>query len=282
MKQIFLFVMCFGLAACERVVSLDLPEGEKQLVVEARIERVRGAVTGDQRFRLTTTDGYFSNAAPPPARGAVVRVSDDAGTLVTFSESPTEPGVYTSASLVGTTGRRYTLQIDWQGNRYEASETLEAVAPIDTLYFQDRIGMAGPKLGKRATIDFRDPGGKKNYYVWDQYVAGVRLIIPDSTLRVRVIAPDDGLDGRRIRRFQPYDGVPVATGAQVLVRQMALSEGLYRYYFALSDQASNDGSPFSVPLSSVRSNIANRTNSALRPLGYFMATEVAEARATVP
>ncbi len=282
MKPIYLLAMCLSLGACERVVALDLPEGPKQLVVEARIERVRGAVTGEQRFRLTTTDNYFSNNAPPPARGATVRVGDDAGTIVTFMESLTEPGVYTTSLMTGVLGRRYTLQIDWQGDRYEATEALEPVPAIDTLYFQDRTSTFGPKLGKRATIDFRDPGGKKNYYVWDQYVNGVRQVVPDSTFRVRVIAPDDGLDGRRIRRFQPYDGIPVASGSQVLVRQMALSESMYRYYFALSDQASNDGSPFSVPLSSVRSNIANRTRSDRRPLGYFMATEVAEARAAVP
>ena len=63
---------------------------------------------------------------------------------------------------------------------------------------------------------------------------------------------------------------------------MSLSETGYRYYRALSDQSTNDGSPFSVPLASVRSNIANITNPSHRPLGYFMATEVAEARARVP
>ena len=63
---------------------------------------------------------------------------------------------------------------------------------------------------------------------------------------------------------------------------MSLSEAGYRYYRALSDQSSNNGSPFSVPLGSVRSNIVNLTNSSHRALGYFMASEVAEASAKVP
>jgi hypothetical protein len=259
-----------------------LPEGSKQLVVEARLERVRGTVSGEQQIRLTTTDAYFSNTALPPARGASVRVTDDAGRVVVFIESATEPGTYFTTDLVGVIDRRYTLQIDWQNERYEATESLNAVAPIDSLYFRDRTTQSGPKDGLRATIDFRDPPNAKNFYLWDQYVNGQRLVVPDSSFKTRVVAQDDGLDGRTVREFQPYDGIPVGKGATVLVRQMALSESLYRYFRALSDQSSNDGSPFAVPLASVRSNIANVTRADHRALGYFMATEVAEARSTVP
>ena len=92
--------LCLGLGACEQVVRLDLPEGAKQLVVEARLERVRGAVSGMQRIRLTTTDAYFSNTAPPPARGATVQVSDAAGRSFAFTESSAEPGVYVTTSLM--------------------------------------------------------------------------------------------------------------------------------------------------------------------------------------
>lgn len=270
------------LTGCEKVVSIDLNEGPKQLVIEARLERVRGAVSGAQTVRLTTTDSYFSNAAPPPARGATVRIVDDAGTITALTEDAAAPGVYRTTSLIGQIGTRYTLKVDYQGEHYEATETLLPIAPIDTLYFMDRKGQLGPKEGKRATIDFQEPGNVQNFYVWDQYVDGVRLLSPDSTIKFRVVGPDDGLDGRRIREFQPYDGVAIKSGSQVLIRQMALSEPMYLYYLALSNQAANDGSPFSVPLASVRSNIANTTNVRHRPLGYFMATEVAEARARAP
>jgi Domain of unknown function (DUF4249) len=282
MKRMIHLALCLGLVGCERVVSIELAEGPKQLVVEARLERVRGAVSGAQVVRLSTTDSYFSNAAPPPARGATVRVLSDAGETVPFTESPTEAGVYRTESLTGVVGRRYTLQITYQGETYEATEPMMGVPPIDTVYFAPR-NTAGPAAkGVRATIDFTDVAGVRNYYLWDQYVNGSRLIVPDSAFRVRVAAADDGLDGRDVREFQPYDGIEIPPGADVLIRQMALSETVYRYYRALSDQSSNDGSPFSVPLSSVRSNVANRTNASHRALGYFMATEVAEARARAP
>jgi hypothetical protein len=81
-----------------------------------------------------------------------------------------------------------------------------------------------------------------------------------------------------VTQFQPYEGIAIPPGGEVLVRQAGLSEGMFRYYFALSDQVSADGSIFSVPPSSVRGNVANRTDPRRYPLGYFFATEVSEAR----
>jgi hypothetical protein len=272
-------------AACERVVELDLPEGAEQLVVEARLERVQVGngfdTSGVQRIRLTTTDQYFSNTDAPPARGAVVQVVDASGRAVAFSELASTPGTYETRVLSLVTGAAYTLRIDWRGDRYEATETVMPVARIDSIYPAERTGFLGPREGDRATIDFRDVGQVKNYYLWDQFVNGRRFVAPDSTFPFRVVAADDGLDGRRVQNFQPYDGVVIKAGDTVLVRQMALSEPLYRYFLAIGDQAQGGGSPFSVPAGSVRGTVANRTRPEVRALGYFMATEVSEARMVV-
>jgi hypothetical protein len=134
----------------------------------------------------------------------------------------------------------------------------------------------------RATIDFTDPRGTKNFYLWDQYVDGVRLIAADSSFRYRVVGADDFLNGTEVTGFQPYDGIAVAPGQEVLVRQLGISEDAYRYYSALSEQTTNDGSPFGVPSASLRGNVTNLTSAAHFPLGYFIAGEVAEARARLP
>ncbi|MDZ7630807.1 MAG: DUF4249 domain-containing protein [Gemmatimonadaceae bacterium] len=267
--------------ACERVVGVTIPAATPRLVVEARLERVRGAVTGQQRVRLTTTDDYFSTTAPPPATGAVVRVEDDSGRVVTFTASDSAPGTYETAFLVINPGRRYTLRITYGGEEFEATETATTGVEIDSLYFASRNGNAGPALGLRATIALRDPAGTKNFYLWDQFIDGRRVISPDSDRFTRVVASDDFRDGETIPGFQPYQGIVVPFDALVRVRQIAISEQAYRFYSTLSEQSRNDGSPFGVPAASLRGNIANRTTPANVGLGYFIVAEVTEAQRRV-
>lgn len=266
---------------CERVVGIEVDTGPERLVVEARLEAVNGAPSGRQSIRLTTTAPYFSNAPAPGARGAVVQVRDDQGRAVRFAESST-PGTYVTDSLVAAVGRTYTLRIEWRGDVYESTDRLDAVANIDSLYFIARPRRDAAKEGVRATIDLRDPPVVANYYLWDQFVDGVRQIAPDSLFRARIAASDEFFQGRRLRQFQPFDGVRVRSGQEVLIRQYSISETVWRYYDALNQQTNGDGSPFSTPPSSVRGNVANVTRPDVRALGYFSASAIAERRARVP
>lgn len=278
MPRWLLLAFCTALLGCERVVALDIAEGPRRLVVEARLERVLGAVSGAQVIRLTTTSPYFAAAASPAARGALVTVADDSGEVTTFTESGVV-GEYTTSQLVVVAGRRYFLRIDYDGARYEATEVAQSVAPIDLLYLDTpQPGRFAGSEGVRATIDFADPAGERNFYLWDQYVNGIRQLGPDTSYKSRVSASDDAFDGILVERFQPYEGVDIPAGGTVLLRQIGLSEAMFRYYFALSDQVSADGSPFSVPPAGVRGNVANRTDPARFPLGYFFVAEVSEAR----
>ena len=197
-----------------------------------------------------------------------------------FGESAVA-GTYATDRLVITAGRRYTLSINFESQQYQATEQAQPVVPIDSLYFDaPKPGRFSGTGGLRATIDLVDTPNVRNFYLWDQFVDGVRQLGPDSSFKLRVAALDDGFDGLPITGFQPYEGIDIRPGSTVLMRQIALSENMYRYYFALSDQVGADGSPFSVPPSSVRGNIANRTDPSRLPLGYFYVSEIAEARAT--
>jgi hypothetical protein len=273
-----------ALSACERVVDVEVAEGPVRLVVEGRVELVLGAATGRQRIRLTTTDAFANNREPPPAAGARVEIADDAGRSVLLTESASEPGVYVTDALLAEVGRVYTLRIDYLGDRYEASDRLAAVPPIDTLYFVfEEANIAVGDSGFRAAIDYTDPAGRRDFYLWEQFVDGQSQIIPDPGNRFRVIRNDDFTDGATIVGYQPYDESVIEPGQDVLIRQIALSEASYRFYFALFEQAAGDqGSPFSTPPASVRGNVANLTTPGHFPLGYFVAAQVAEARGRLP
>jgi Domain of unknown function (DUF4249) len=279
MRAIIHVTLLLAPLACERVVGLDLPEGPRRLVIEARLERVIGRVNGNQSITLTTTAPYFSDAPAPPATGAIVRVTDEDGAVVTFSEP--SPGRYTTDRLTVRVGVEYRLTITHEGQTYEATEVAQSVAPIDSLYFDlPKPGRFSGTEGVRATIDLADPPGTGNFYLWDQFIDGVRVLGPDSSFKYRMVAMDDAVDGLTIRGFQPYEGIDIPVGSTVVMRQIGLSERMYLYYFAFSDQVSADGSPFAVPPASIRGNVSNVTNPSRFPLGYFHAAEVAEARAT--
>lgn len=266
-------------AACTRVVDLDLVESRRQLVVEARLE----SGTFVQQIRLSTTD-EFSRAGPPPAAtGAIVVVADEAGGSYPFTEQPARPGSYTAAGIPLAVGRRYTLTIDYQGARYRAEQVMVDVAPIDSLYFKfEKAGIAQGDSGFRAVIDYSDPPGQHNFYLWEMYVDGVRGIATDPGARFRVISDDEFYDGGVVIGYQPYDELVVEPGQLVEVRQLGISEEAFRYYFVLFEQTTSGGGPFSTPPASVRGNVANLTDPGHRALGFFLASSVASRFRTVP
>ncbi|MEO7999305.1 MAG: hypothetical protein ABI852_17780, partial [Gemmatimonadaceae bacterium] len=106
----FLLCLCaaISLAACERVVDLQIPNGPRRLVVEARLERALDFSAAAQVIKLSTTADYFSGEYPPAASGATVRVTDDLNRITTFAETGT-PGLYQAPTsfAVGRT-RKYT------------------------------------------------------------------------------------------------------------------------------------------------------------------------------
>lgn len=269
-------------AGCERVVDVDIPDPEPRLVVEGRIERIKEAPSGGQRIRLSTTAGFFDNRLPPPATGASVLVVDGSGRAFPFPE--VEPGVYETENLFANVGETYTLILEYQGDVYEASALLHEVAPIDSLYFQyEEESLIIEEEGFRAAINFVDPAGVENYYLWEQLIDGVNEIPPDPQNNLNLVSKDEFYDGQDVIGFQPSDEIAIATGQHTAIRQIALSRLAYEYYYQLFEQnALGTGNPFSFPPATVRGNITNLDRPHRFAFGLFEAAEVSVAEATAP
>lgn len=268
---------------CTRVVDLTVDEGPVRLVVEGRIELIKGDTLGLQRIRLTTTDAFANPTAVPAATGATVVVTDDQGRVYPFAESSTRPGDYLARGLIARIGGRYTLAIRYDGDRYEGTDQVRSVSPIDSLYFVFKPKtIASGDSGFRARIDYADPPGKGNYYLWELFVGDTARLSRDPGNRFRVISEDRFYDGGRVIGYEPFDEEVLESDDRVLMRQVALSEASFRFYAALFEQSAGGGSPFSTPPASVRGNVANMDRPARYPLGYFVAAEVAERRGIVP
>ena len=157
------------------------------------------------------------------------------------------------------------------------------MSPIDSLYFVYKAKAVAVKdSGFRAVIDYADPLGKGNYYLWELVVNDTLRLSRDGGNRFRVISEDRFYDGGLVIGYQPFDEEVVDAGDRGLMRQVALSEASFRYYAAMFEQSNGGGSPFSTPPASVRGNLANLDHPTLYPLGYFLAAEVSAWRAVVP
>ncbi|MEL6822096.1 MAG: DUF4249 domain-containing protein [Calditrichota bacterium] len=278
MKTIFLYMLllfCYLLIGCETVIDLDLPQSQQRLVVEGRIEKVKGVNSGMQRIRLSLTEDFFNTELPPVATGASVLVTDASGRSWEFAESTSEPGLYSTDSLFAEIDMTYTLLIQYDGEEYEAQETLHAVPPIDSIYqvfveeneFEDE--------GLRARIDYRDPINEQNYYLWEQYADGELQLVPDPGNKFNLIASDEFYNGQQVVGYEPNEEAILEPGQTVMIRQVALSQQTYSYYFIIFEQTSS-ADLFDPPPATIRGNVVNKTNSDNYALGYFSAAEVAE------
>jgi hypothetical protein len=258
------------------VIQIDLEEGQKRLVIEGRIEKIKEKNIGYQSITLSTTSNYFSNSQTPRVSGAAVSVTDDSGNIYPFQESSSTAGLYETNSLFAEIGSTYTLLITYNGEQYRGSSTILPVAPIDSIYQEFKPETLFDEEGIRIKIDFSDPAVSGNYYKWQQFQDGVSLIDLNPGTKWTLISPDEFFNGLQVIGKEPNDEMIYETGQKALVRQLSISKSEYDYMFLLYDQATGGG-PFDAPPATIRGNMENITNPENYPLGYFGASEVAEA-----
>lgn len=259
--------------ACQEVININLEEGQKRLVVEGRIALYKEKPSTVQEIRLTTTSDYFSNTQAPAAVNAEVSISDNKGQTILLREY--EPGIYRTEELTPAIGNTYELTITYGGELYRAKETLLAVPQIDSIYQVFIEENLFDKEGLRLKIDYQDPEEEINYYYWEQYQDGMSMINPNPGTKWSLVSNDELYNGQYIKGRLINDEFIYTSGQIGVIRQIALSEYAYKYYFALFDQEGSRGN-LSAPPAPLRGNISNLTNEDNYALGYFYAAEISE------
>jgi hypothetical protein len=266
--------------SCQEVITIDLEEGTKRLVVEGRIEKNIENPSGYQAINLSATADYFANDVIPPATGAEVTIIDDDGKIFSMTESASEKGLYETSQLFPEIGKKYTLKIIYSGETYQATEMMIPVTSIDSIYQNFREENTFDEEGIRINIDYSDPAEETNYYYWEQYRNGLTRIIPNPGTKWTLVSSDELYNGQTIRGKIPNDELIYVAGDRAEVIQIALSEFAYKYYFAIFDQEGSRGG-LSTPPAPIRGNIKNLTDPDHYPLGYFYASEISVATITV-
>ena len=165
------------------VVLLALGQGcvqsyDPQLVLDANLVVVNGIITdqaGPQTVSLSRSRSSKDSAsASSPISNARVQVLIN-GTPVSLAEDALQPGLYAlPAGFRGRVGSTYQLQIKTaEGAEYQSSvETMAAVPAIQRAF--GLFNPDGPKLTADALptpvndifVDFQDPAGDRNFYLW--------------------------------------------------------------------------------------------------------------------
>jgi hypothetical protein len=253
-----LVTLLLAATGCEKVVNLNLKTSASQLVIE-------GNLVDDNRpcqVSLSTSANYTDTNTFAPVTGATVTLADNAGSTETLREAT--PGQYTGASVLGVSGRTYTLRVETGGASYVAVSTLPApVVPFEKLSTQ--LSVIGTD-NIQAVVDYTDPVGLGNSYLFRQYRNG-RI---NNTIFVQ---NDQFTDGKHItqtlRTFSNSSTDPnnlnkLVSGDSLQVEMQNIDPSAYEYFRTLNLILTTGGAPSTTPANP-------KSNFSGGALGYFSA-----------
>ena len=250
--------LLFFATSCEKVVNLNLKTTTAQLVIE-------GNLSDDNRPCLVTLNrsaNYTDTNTFEAVRGATITLTDNAGGQETLRENATTPGQYAGATLRGVPGRTYVLRVETGGTAYVATSTLPApVVPFDKLTTQ--VSTVGSRI--QAVVDYRDPAGSGNSYLFRQYRNG-RL---NNTIFVQNDQFNDGKAVSQVLRLagpsnDPNDVNKLVAGDSLRVEMQNIDANVYEYFRTLNLILTTNPATATTP-ANPKSNFSGGV------LGYFSA-----------
>ncbi|MCD6066388.1 MAG: hypothetical protein K0S33_1214 [Bacteroidetes bacterium] len=277
---LFLFT-AIVLSSCQKVVQVDVPEGETLLVVDAWINDLPGT----QTVRLTTTVPVFDPNRTPTANGATVILTDlSNGKQYTFNQN-IGTGNYEFTPATGDTlaveTHQYQLSIAWQGNSYSALSTLNRTTTIDTVgYDQVKDFASGELEGYAVWLFGKDiPGPKRDYYWIKSYRNGV-LYNQSNVINISEDAGGgESTDGLcfipPVAYFTvlPFDK-PLQVNDTYTAEVHSLNKESYEYLYQMYTQINNSQAGlFATTPENLRTNI-KPVGNAPRAVGWFNMAKV--------
>jgi hypothetical protein len=244
---------------CEKIVDLNLKTSTAQLVIE-------GNLVDDNKpcqVSVSRSANYTDTNTFEAVRGATITLADNAGGLETLRETAT-PGQYLGATLRGVPGRTYTLRVETDGAAYVATSRLPApVVPFEKL--STRLSAFGTD-NIQAVVDYTDPAGKGNSYLFRQYRNG-------KLNNAIFVQNDEFTDGNHISQAlrtrsssstDPNELDKLVPGDSLRVEMQNIDPGVYEYFRTLTLILTAGGAPTTTPANP-------KSNFSGGALGYFSA-----------
>jgi hypothetical protein len=257
--------------SCEKEINLDYKNTSPKLVVEGDILWGMDTVINQQELKLSLSANYTGNTNPLPITNAIVIVNDGTNN---YTYNHIGNGVYRS-SFIATTNKTYKLIINYEGDEYNAYETLKAgSAAIDSLTVNYFPPVLGSPEGNFITVNTTDPLNERNLYLWQLYINDQLMINPSPGNIYRAIQKDDFFNGQPLINYLPFDNFPVVTGDIARLHQLNISEQMYNYYYSIFNLTASSSVSGDVPPGNIKGNIVNLNKPDKNALGYFGACSI--------
>ena len=250
-------------SACEKDITVDLPQQEEKIVVEGYITPGAAAyvfVSKTAGFFEPTDNNSLLNSA---VKNATVILSDGTMTDTLVAPAPDIGYLYLSPVIRGEVGKIYTLIVKLDDGRSVSSvTTIPPAVPLDSLWFKERA-VNDDRGWVWATLS--DPAYPGNCYRWfakrlgkdDDFIAPIGSVSEDKFFNGlsfdfaynRGIAPfseaeDDNNDNAGY----------FLTGDSIVVKFASTTKESFDFWRSAEAQAASNGSPFGSP-SPLKSNI---------------------------
>lgn len=267
------FLLFFGLLfilSCEDLIELELNDTNEILVVEAYINWIKERKTSEQEVRLSLSSPYFKSTYKP-ANGAIVTIEDEQGLVYKFVEQGVSGRYLSKDTIPYIINKAFTLKIDYQGQKYIGTEKLMSVSSINRIE-QESVNFFGQERVQLEAYSV-DPPEERNFSYFE--------FISDSFNAPQYnIYRDDFNNGGEYYGFLLVND-ELASGDQIRVRQYALSNFSYNFWYLLIFQNTQQGGPFQATPVNLIGNMVHESNPNLNPLGYFRMSEVSEFNYTI-
>jgi hypothetical protein len=225
MKTILkLLSLALLLSSCEKVVDLNLDNGESTLVVEANITNLPAPYT----VQLSKTVPFDNSSIYPPVTNALVIISDNTGVVDTLTNQGN--GKYITNTLQGVVGRTYSLKINSEGKEYTATSKMPQLVVLDSLRRTEIV--FGGTTNKTVVPVYTDPTSLGNNYNFILFVNGQKFkkyfVVNDNT-------NNGGVSQRPI-----LDGdLEMKTGDIATIEMQTIAPDVYDYFFTLMQMGSD-------------------------------------------
>lgn len=250
MKRLLIILSVLSLiwSSCQEVITVELPNQEPKLIVDALI-RIDTTISSTLvTVSIRQTSDFFGEISPVAVDQITMSNLDNPGNNTDQVLDETEPGsgIYQQFFSTEELARdRWFLQINYQGEFYVAESLMQYSVPIDQLTIGDGSLFSGDVT--ELLVRYSDIGGREDYYLFDYG--------NDDFFA----SEDVFYDGQQFEFSYFYDE-QFNSGDTLTVSIMGIDRDFFNYMNLLREQSEGGFGPFATPAVSVRGNLINATD----------------------